>query len=172
MYHEIKWETTVSTSMLCVTYFCLSARSGLDLVLRIDAAHDALLRRALGRRFDPVTGEHYHMDARPPPDDEVRVPEETRIIARTRVIISKFIRVAPEIQTQKCGSSMILLPSFFTKIVKTKRLTTFVCSLMTCSSDIWPSAAQGAAGGAARRREHRGQGMFGHDASAIKAIKT
>ena len=42
-------------------------------MLRIDASHDALLRRALGRRFDPVTGEHYHMDSRPPPDDEVRM---------------------------------------------------------------------------------------------------
>jgi adenylate kinase family enzyme len=52
--------------------------SGIDCVLRIDAPHELLLKRALGRRFDPVTCVHYHMDSNPPPDDE---PIKARLVS-------------------------------------------------------------------------------------------
>lgn len=44
-------------------------KPGLDLVLRVDISKKESLRRALGRRYDPLTKEHYHLDDNPPPVD-------------------------------------------------------------------------------------------------------
>ncbi len=43
--------------------------SGITLVFRLETSNEVLFRRALGRRLDPVTGKHYHLDFNPPDMD-------------------------------------------------------------------------------------------------------
>lgn len=46
--------------------------SGIDLVLCLEVNdNETLSRRALGRRIDPETGRHYHIDSNPPDEDVV-----------------------------------------------------------------------------------------------------
>jgi len=59
--------------------------SALTAVLCLLGDNDTFVRRAIGRRFDPETDTHYHIDSNPPPEDEaikerlVRVPGEEHI---------------------------------------------------------------------------------------------
>lgn len=41
-------------------------RSGLDAVIWIDSTRDECMRRALGRRFDPINEKVYHIEDQPP----------------------------------------------------------------------------------------------------------
>ncbi|CAN0085787.1 unnamed protein product, partial [Ectocarpus sp. 12 AP-2014] len=45
--------------------------SGIDLAIYIDAPRDVILKRSLGRLFDPVTAEHYHFEGALPQYDVV-----------------------------------------------------------------------------------------------------
>ena len=42
---------------------------GIDCVIRLDVPDEMCRRRALGRRLDPQTGEVYHLEFAPPPDE-------------------------------------------------------------------------------------------------------
>lgn len=41
--------------------------SGIDLIVRLDVEDDVVMRRAVGRRIDPETGNIYHLEYNPPP---------------------------------------------------------------------------------------------------------
>lgn len=47
-----------------------NVKSGLDLVLRLDLDDESVMRRAIGRRLDPLTGTIYHLEFNPPPQDQ------------------------------------------------------------------------------------------------------
>lgn len=46
-------------------------RSGMNLILRVDAPDEACIERVAGRRIDPITGKVYHVTLRPPADSDL-----------------------------------------------------------------------------------------------------
>lgn len=68
------------------------ARSGLELAaaLLLDVSDETSMRRMLGRRIDPVTGDVYHLEFDPPRCDEVarrleRRHDDTEAVAKERL---------------------------------------------------------------------------------------
>jgi adenylate kinase family enzyme len=53
--------------------------SGIDIIIRLEINDELALRRALGRRIDPQTGNIYHLEYNPPPVDQQLINE--RLIA-------------------------------------------------------------------------------------------
>lgn len=47
----------------------LDSMTDLDVVLHIDVSEDELIHRLTGRRIDPETGELYHVEYNPPPEE-------------------------------------------------------------------------------------------------------
>lgn len=61
----------------------------LDVVLVLDVPDDLIVRRITGRRTDPVTGQIYHLDFNPPPEEAlgrlVHRKDDTEEACRTRL---------------------------------------------------------------------------------------
>eukprot|EP00899_Mesostigma_viride_P005423 jgi/Mesvir1/14882/Mv25026-RA.1 len=57
--------------------------AGLDLVveLKVDNSEEVLLKRALGRRVDPLTGRVYHLEFDPPPTDDPGLADRLKDLA-------------------------------------------------------------------------------------------
>ena len=43
----------------------------LNLIINLEIGNDETIRRASGRKFDPVTETIYHMEDNPPPNDVI-----------------------------------------------------------------------------------------------------
>jgi hypothetical protein len=48
----------------------LAINSAIDKVLLVDVTNAVAMKRAMGRRLDPVTGKMYHLEFNPPPFDQ------------------------------------------------------------------------------------------------------
>lgn len=50
-------------------------KPGIDLIFHVDITKNESLRRALGRRFDSMTKQHFHLEDNPPPIDNAPLIE-------------------------------------------------------------------------------------------------
>lgn len=80
-------------------------RSGLDLVVMLDVDNETAVKRATGRRFDPITNTTYHLEFNPPPVDQpgimerlVNLDDEALPQEQLQYQLSAFEDQAPQIQ--------------------------------------------------------------------------
>jgi len=80
----------IAVALLATSASCLLACAGLDAVVVLELDDEALaVKRALGRRVDPLTGRVYHLEFDVPP------PKEPGLAARLKVGMHTFFRLLP-----------------------------------------------------------------------------